>query len=98
MILNKYTTDLAEIYGKSLFTILSSRYEGFGLVILESMYQSTPVISYDVPFGPKDIIDNGVDGILVENKNIGELANKMAYLLDNPDQAIEMGKRLVKRY
>ncbi|PES85846.1 hypothetical protein CN504_09430 [Bacillus anthracis] len=93
VILNKYTTDLAEIYGKSLFTILSSRYEGFGLVILESMYQSTPVISYDVPFGPKDIIDNGVDGILVENKNIGELANKMAYLLDNPDQAIEMGKK-----
>ncbi|MGG0276172.1 glycosyltransferase [Bacillus rhizoplanae] len=91
--LNKYTTDLVQVYGKSLFTILSSRYEGFGLVILESMYQSTPVISYDVPFGPKDIIDNGENGILVENKNIGELANKMTYLLDNPEIAIEMGQK-----
>ncbi len=61
--------------------------------MLESMYQSTPVISYDVLFGPKDIIDNGEDGILVENKNIGELSNKMTYLLDNPERAIEMGKK-----
>lgn len=91
--LNKYTLDLKDIYGKSLFTVLASAYEGFGLVMLESMYQATPVISYDIQFGPKDIINDQEDGILVENKNIGDLASRMIDLLNNPDVAIRMGKK-----
>ncbi|MCM3179011.1 glycosyltransferase [Cytobacillus horneckiae] len=91
VIINSYTTDLAKVYGESLFTVLTSKYEGFGLVILESMFQSTPVISYDAPFGPKDIIDDGENGLLVHSNSEKELAEKMEQLLANPDKAVKMG-------
>lgn len=84
-----YNTDL--VYKRSLFTLLTSKYEGFSLVILESMANGTPVISYDVNYGPSDIITDGEDGYLIkQDKQV--LADKMIELLKNPKQARKMGK------
>ncbi|MEK5104452.1 glycosyltransferase [Cytobacillus sp. FSL M8-0252] len=102
VIINPYTTDLEEVYGKSLFTVLTSKYEGFGLVILESMFQSTPVISYDAPFGPKDIIDDGLNGVIIHSNSEKELADQMSELLASPNRAIKMGEnayeKVIKNY
>lgn len=89
--INSFTTELTEVYGKSLFTVLTSKYEGFGLVVLESMYQKTPVISYNVSFGPGDIIDHNVNGVLVFDNSVEQLAKEMKRLLANPQMAISMG-------
>ncbi|SDS78284.1 Glycosyltransferase involved in cell wall bisynthesis [Brevibacterium sandarakinum] len=56
------------------FTILSSKYEGFGLVLLEAMGRGAIPVSYDVPYGPKSIISNEEDGFLVPKGDIDALA------------------------
>ncbi|MEY8752206.1 glycosyltransferase [Alkalicoccobacillus gibsonii] len=86
-----YSKDVSEVYSHSVVTILTSKYEGFGLVIAESMINETPVISYDISYGPKDIITNGLDGFLIEKDNIELLKEKMIFALLNQDKMIEMG-------
>lgn len=93
--LKGYTSDTDLIYKKSLATLLTSKYEAFSLVIMESMANGTPVISYDVNYGPRDMITNGVDGYLIrQDKQI--LADKIIDLLKNPKKARGMGKKAKK--
>lgn len=80
-----FTHDPSIYYEQAAFSILTSDYEGFGLVLLESLVNGCPVVSYDLKYGPSDIIKNGVNGILVDNKNIDELSKKMVELLIDPD-------------
>lgn len=86
-------TDL--VYKKSIVTLLTSRTEAFAMVIVESMANGTPVISYDVNYGPSDIIRDGTDGYLIrQDKDI--LAKKIIELLKNPRKARKMGKKARK--
>lgn len=78
---------------KSLCTLMTSYYEGLPLAILESMANSTPVISYDTNYGPRDVITNNVDGIIVEFGDYEAMAESILNLLDNPQIAIDMGKK-----
>jgi len=74
----------------SLF-VFPSRYEGFGLVLTEAMTCGVPCVSFDCECGPSDIIQNEVDGFLVEAGNVRLLAEKMELLMQNKELRIEMG-------
>ncbi|MEA4957108.1 Glycosyltransferase Gtf1 [bioreactor metagenome] len=87
-----YVKDVNKAMEESLLTILTSKREGFGMVIIESMYNATPVVSYDINYGPRDIIDHGFDGYLVEKNNQDEMAKYIIELLNNPEKAKNMGK------
>lgn len=87
-----YIEDVSTEMKKSLFSLLTSKEEGFSLATLELMANSTPMISYDIRYGPSDLITDKVDGILLEKDDIDGLAEYMSKLLHNPDKTIEMGK------
>ena len=72
--------------------VLSSINEGFGLVLIEAMSNGLPVVAYDCPCGPKDIITDGIDGILVPTSNERILAEKICYLIEHPQKRIIMGE------
>ena len=92
-ILEHSTPDIVDKYCKSSIFVLSSRYEGFGMVIIEAMACGVPPVSFTCPCGPRDIISDGINGLLVENGNIEGLAEKICYLIENENVRREMGRQ-----
>jgi len=93
--------DIQNKYLRSSIMVLPSRSEGFGMVLIEAMACGVPCVSFDCPQGPADIIQNGVDGFLVENGNIDLLGSKIIKLIEEKNLRKQMGakaKQNVKRY
>ena len=89
--LNKPTHDILHEYQLSQFLVLSSDFEGFGLVITEAMACGIPVVAADCPYGPSEIIEDGVTGLL-SKMEVKDLASKMEWMITHPDERKQMGK------
>ena len=86
-------TDVKNIYqGSSIFT-LPSRFEGFGLVIIEAMACGVPVVTFDCENGPRNIISNNQEGILVKPFDVDEYAKSLLRLIQDDQLRSQMGKR-----
>ncbi len=77
-----YTTDIDHEYNQAKIFILSSRYEGLGMVLLEALSHGLACISYDCPAGPKSILSKK-NGILVRNGDVSSLAINIYKLINN---------------
>ena len=77
-------------FAKSSIQVLSSRYEGFGMVIIEAMACGLPSVSFACPSGPSDIITDGKDGYLIQSMNQDAFCSKLALLMSNDDLRKEM--------
>ena len=84
------TSDIYTEYLQSQFFVFSSDFEGFGLVLIEAMACGIPVLSTNCQFGPSEIIENGVTGLL-SGLNVNDLASKMEYLITHHDERQVMG-------
>lgn len=80
-----------EEYAKSSIFVLTSKSEGFSLAIVEAISAGLPVVSFDCPCGPKDLIVDGENGFLVENGDIEGLADKLLLLINDEALRKRMG-------
>lgn len=81
--LNRPTKQIGEEYVKSDMLVMSSNYEGFPMVMIETMACGLPVVSFDYKCGPKDIIQPGINGLLVPNGDIQALADAMMKVMED---------------
>ena len=89
--------DIKNELEKSKIFVLSSDYEGMPNALIEAMAVGLPVISTNCPCGgPKELIENEKNGLLIEVGSIEELTKKMKYLIENQKKAEEMGENAEK--
>lgn len=84
--------NIEQRYQESSVYVMSSRFEGFGMVLIEAMACGLPCVSFDCDYGPSDIIKDGIDGFLVEKENTDALAEKLIKIIENKDLRKEMGQ------
>lgn len=94
--LNHPTSDIFEKYCESSILLLTSLFEPFGLVLPEAMSCGLPVVAFDCPYGPNEIIRDGVDGFIISNRDIELFAEKVCLLMENLDLRVKMGKEGIK--
>ncbi len=84
---------IEEKYKEVSIYLMTSRYEGFGMVLIEAMESGVPCIAYDCPCGPRSIITNNQNGYLVPNDNEEGYVSKVCELIENQSLRLELGKK-----
>ncbi|MBX9806832.1 MAG: glycosyltransferase family 4 protein [Flavobacteriaceae bacterium] len=90
------TIDIQNRLNQASVFLMTSRSEAFGMVLIEAMACGLPCIAYDCPIGPSEIIENKVDGFLIEDDNIDLFVEKVALLIEDKSLRLEMGKKAKK--
>ena len=85
-------SDIMEKYFENSILLLTSLYEPFGLVLPEAMSCGLPVVAFDCPYGPAEIITDGVDGFLIKDRDIEAFADKVCQLIEDEALRKKMGK------
>ena len=92
IVIHHPTNHIFDCYSESSIFVSTSLFEPFGLVIPEAMSCGLPVVAYDCPYGPAEIITHGVDGFLVKNRSKNEFAEKVCLLMEDIELRKRMGK------
>lgn len=90
VVLLGHCKNIAKEYESASIFALSSRFEGFGLVLLEALSYQLPVVSFKCPAGPSEIISDGINGFLIENGNTQEFSEKLLDLMQNETLLLNM--------
>ena len=85
-----------ELLKSSIYT-LSSRYEGYALVLVEAMQCGVPCVAFNCPYGPAEIIEDGKNSILVQNGNIKQLANAILKLIEDEELRKKMSQAAIEK-
>lgn len=76
--------DIYDLYQNYSFCVMTSRYEGLPMVLLEAKAKKLPLVSFDINSGPSDIIREGIDGFLIKPFDCETMANKICELIEKP--------------
>lgn len=79
-----FTQNLDAVYNSAQMEVLTSKNEGFAMALIEAQAHGVPAVSYDINYGPKEIIENNKSGKLVTANDIQQLENVIANLLAHP--------------
>lgn len=93
VVVHEPTPTIYDEYLNSSILLLTSRFEPFGLVLPEAMSCGLPVVAYDCPYGPADIITDGEDGFLVRDRNMEDYVEKVCLLMGNEKLRLQMGAK-----
>lgn len=91
--LKGYTRDFQRVLREAELFLMTSRAEGFPMVLVEAMSQGTPLVSVDCPRGPAEIIAHGSNGLLVPDGDIAGLSSALARLMDDDILRARMGEQ-----
>lgn len=84
--------DLLQRYGEYSFIVMTSRYEGFPMSLLEAAANRLPMVSFDIKTGPNEIIQDGVNGYLLDKNDISEMIERICNLVENKHVRLSMSK------
>ena len=93
VIFHEPVQNINEKYLDASFYLMTSRFEGFGMVLIEAMASGLPCIAYDCPCGPRGIISQNEDGFLIENGNEPEYIKAIETLIENTTVRKKMGAK-----
>jgi len=96
VVLKSVVSNVEKVYCDSSMYVMSSRYEGLPMVLIEAMSCGLPIVSFDCEHGPGEVITDEVDGFLVEPNNVEKLAEKISFLIENESLLNEMGSNAFK--
>ena len=92
VVLHTPTRHIAECYAQSSLCLVTSRFEGFGLVMAEAMACGLPVVAFDCPYGPRDLVADGHNGRLIPMADTQAMAEAVASLMASPELRERMGQ------
>jgi glycosyltransferase involved in cell wall biosynthesis len=87
-----FRSDIDTVMRQSAIFVLSSRIEGFGMVLLEAMSQGCACVSFDCKSGPSDIIAHEVDGLLVPDQDLDEMVTALTRLMRSKDERRKLSR------
>lgn len=86
------TSNIQEEYRASSIYVLTSRFEGLSMAMLEAISCGLPLVAFACPCGPRDVVEDGVNGFLVENGDVEKLAERLLTVMKSPERLRQMGK------
>ena len=84
LIIKGYTDNAKEIYGKASIFVMTSYNEGLPMVLFEAKSYGLPIVAFDCPTGPGEIVENDKSGYLVDCYDLNDMAAKISLLIENP--------------
>lgn len=90
------TLDIEPHYSEASIFCMTSKFEGFPMTLLEAQATGLPIVSYNCPCGPSEIVEDGVTGYIVVPGNKEDFANKLIYLMQQDELRKEMGRKAYK--
>lgn len=91
VVVHEPKSNMDDAYINASLLVLTSLYEPFGLVLPEAMSYGMPVVAFDCPYGPAEIITDGVDGYIIKNRNLMEFANRVCQFIEDVNMRVRMG-------
>ena len=93
--IKNFIDNMEEVMKEYSFFVMTSKYEGFGLVLVEAQATGLPVISFDCKSGPKEIINNNIDGVLVNAENENAMSSAIVRLIEDKEFRKKLSKNAV---
>lgn len=91
IILKPFTKEIEKEYLNASIYVMTSKWEGFGMVLIEASSYALPIMAFDINTGPSDIIENEKSGFLINDGDLDNFANKLYVLMDDENLRKTMG-------
>ena len=96
IVFHEPTLAIDEAYSKASIYLMTSRHEGFGMVLLEAMACGLPCVAFDCPTGPAELITNDFNGYLIKPFDLDSYAEKVITLIENHELRLKLGSNAQK--